>query len=496
MRAVIIGAGIAGLSAALRLRKLGWQTLLVEKAPSRRGGGYGVTFGGIGYDGAENLGILSALRDKEFVTSELVYRKVDGRRRFAMNGATIAATMGEKSFGILRGDIESVLYEAVRDHAEFRFGTTVTAIDQDDDTVYATLSDGSIEAADLLIGADGLHSATRALVFGPEDGYRLDLDHKVAVFMLKNRPAELREGETGSISEGGRTFAMMSVGDGRTSAFFGYRTDVDGADTDEGPETVLPRLYGDMAWLVPQALAELKTADSVYFDSISQMVVDRWSHGRVVLLGDAAWCVTLFAGYGSSLAVGGADLLGSAIERHPGDIPAALAEWETQLRPETERKQKMGRRVKGVYAPRNKFVLELTQLPLRLASSAPVRRYMQRKLQVQGLRNPWVYSSISARNADFDASSMKDTSTAFFASEATPSTSRSSSRTATAYSLLRSVPNIGGSSLLIVTVTPAATISRIGCSSSDSTARVARLDVGHTSSGMSLSARCRSSFSS
>ncbi|NBE93102.1 FAD-dependent oxidoreductase [Nonomuraea sp. KC401] len=381
MRAVIIGAGIAGLAAALRLRQAGWETLLVERAPERRRGGYAVTFGGIGYDGAERMGILPELKRRSFVTRELVYRKTKGERRFALSGQTITAAMGKKAFNILRGDIESALYEAVKDATTIRFGTTITAIEQDADAVHVTLSDGTVEHADLLIGADGLHSATRALVFGPEENYRLDMKHRVAVYMMEERPAELPVGTTGSISAGGRTFAVISVGDDRTAVFFGYRT-----DPSQGKPSLeeVRAIYNDMGWLVPQALEGLETADSVYFDSISQMVVDRWSRGRVVLLGDAAWCVTLFAGYGSSLAVGGADLLGATLERHGGDVPAALAEWEAHLRPEAEKKQKLGRRVKGVYAPPNPLLLELTQLPLRLSSWGPIRRMVERKFQLEG----------------------------------------------------------------------------------------------------------------
>ncbi|GGP99682.1 FAD-dependent oxidoreductase [Streptosporangium pseudovulgare] len=381
MRAIIIGAGIAGLAAALRLEQAGWDVLVAERAPERRGGGYGVTFGGIGHDGAERMGILPALRRRAFTTRELVYRRPGGEPRFTLSGQVITATMGARSFNILRGDIEAVLYEAVRESAAIRFGTTVTAVGQDDEAVHVTLSDGTVEHADLLIGADGLHSATRALVFGPEEDYRLDMGHRVAVYMLGERPAGLPEGTTGTISAGGRTFAMMSVGDGRTAAFFGYRSDL--GRPQRSPEE-LHEVYGDMGWLVPQALEGLRSADSVYFDTISQMVVDRWSHGRVVLLGDAAWCVTLFAGYGSSLAVGGADLLGAALERHPGDVAAALAEWEARLRPEAEKKQRLGRRVKGVYAPRSQVALELTQLPLRLSSWGPVRRMVERRFQLRG----------------------------------------------------------------------------------------------------------------
>ncbi|MFI6387098.1 FAD-dependent monooxygenase [Nonomuraea sp. NPDC050547] len=377
MRAVIIGAGIAGLAAALRLRQIGWDTLIVERAPQRRGGGYAVTFGGIGYDAAEHLGIVDDLRANGFDTTELVYHKADGSRRFALDRATIAATTGPRSITILRGDLEAVLYEKVEGHTEIRFGTTLTHVDQDDRAVRITLSDGAVEEADLLIGADGLHSATRALLFGPEEDFLLDLEHKVAVFMLDQRPESIAPGATGTLSSNGRTAAVISVGDGRNVAFFGYRADH--ARPGEDVATQLERVYGDLGWVIPEALAGLERADSVYFDTISQVVAPSWSKGRVVLLGDAAWCVTLFAGYGSALAVGGADRLGTELEAHPGDVPTALAAWEAAIRPEAERKQKLGRRVKGVYAPANPVVLWLSQLPLRLAALPPVRRYMIRR---------------------------------------------------------------------------------------------------------------------
>jgi 2-polyprenyl-6-methoxyphenol hydroxylase-like FAD-dependent oxidoreductase len=379
MRAIIIGAGIAGLATAVRLRQIGWQSLVVERAPQRRSGGYAVTFGGIGYDAAERMGILPALQARAFTTDELVYHKPDGRRRFSLTREFIAASIGSRSMNILRGDVEAVLFEQVQDSTEIRFGTTVTTIDQDDAAVHATLSDGTVEQADLLIGADGLHSTTRALVFGPEENYRRDLDHMVAVYMLDRRPAAIAEGSTGTLSAGGRTIAVISVGDGRNVAFFGYRTDRFPGDPAEDPHTVLPRVYGDIGWVVPEVLAGMRTAESIYFDTISQIVIDRWSHGRVLLLGDAAWCVTLFAGYGSALAVGGADLLGTTLHDNPDDLRTALTRWEAELRPEAERKQRLGRRVKSVYAPANPIALWLSQLPLRLAALPPVRRYLTRR---------------------------------------------------------------------------------------------------------------------
>lgn len=383
-KVIVIGAGIAGLSTALRLHRAGWEPIVVERAPSLRDSGYAVVFSGIGYDAAERMGVLAGLRERAIPATDLVYVKRDGSTRFTIPRDTVHAMQGERSLNILRGDIERVLYEAVRDRVEIRFSATLEAVEQDEAAVKATLSDGTVIEADLLVGADGLHSVTRELVFGPEEAFRRDLGHMVGVFMLRDLPSGVAEDATSSLTVAGRTLAIVHVGDGRGVAFFGYRTDRPGAELADGALTALPRAYAGMGWAAPQVLAQLPKAESVYFDTISQRIVDGWSRGRVVLLGDAAWCVTLFAGFGSSLAVAGADLLGDALERHGGDVRGALASWEAELRPEAERKQQLGRRVKGLYAPADPLRLWLRDLPLRMAALRPVTRLLQRRLQLKG----------------------------------------------------------------------------------------------------------------
>lgn len=389
-RAVVVGAGIAGLGTALRLHQAGWSVLVIERTPTRRSGGYAVTFAGAGYDAAERMGILPELAKRRIVPDRMDYIRPDGRNRFSVSGPTVRALMGDRSLNILRGDIEDVLYQALTAQAsgpgssavEIRFDTTVVGVEQDPHGVTVTLEDGAVERADLLVGADGLHSATRRLVFGPEDDLRLDLNHMAGVLTLDTLPDGVEPGVTASLTDTGRTLAIVSLGADRAVAFFGYRTDRPMDELADGPQVALPRAYGDMGWVAPEVLERLTRAESVYFDTISQMVLDRWSQGRVVLLGDAAWCVTLFAGYGSSLAVAGADAL-AALERHPDDLPAALREWEAEIRPEAERKQKLGRQVKGLYAPTDRFSLWLRDLPLRLASWRPVSALLQRRLQLR-----------------------------------------------------------------------------------------------------------------
>lgn len=371
-RVVIVGAGIAGLS----VRHGGWDVLVVERAPGLRGGGYMIGFLGVGYDAAERLGLMAALERTQPAPADLVYVDHNGRERTVLPAAAQQALLGPRTLSLLRGDLEAVLHDAVRDSVEIRFATTVEAIDQDAEGVTVRLSDGRQERADLLIGADGAHSTVRALVFGPEERYRLDFGHSVATYLLEQAPATVPSSATVSMDLIGRSVGVYRVRQGRAAAFFAFRGTHPAADA----VAVLRREFGDLGWVVPDLLRGLDGAESIYFDRICQIRMDRWSTGRVVLLGDAAWCVSLFAGYGSSLAVGGAELLGDALDATPADIPAALAAWERRLRPTVLQKQRQGRRARALFVTPNALALRLRLLALRLSSSGLVLWLLRRFL--------------------------------------------------------------------------------------------------------------------
>lgn len=378
-RAVVVGAGIAGLAAALRLHQHGWKVLVIERAPARRSSGYLVNLHGPGYDAAERLGLLPGLtpRDIGFFTSVLVH--ADGREKFTVPGDTATAALGTRILTLFRGDLESVLYEAVAPTVTVRFGTTVRNVTQHSGAVEVELSDGSGVQADLLVGADGLRSGIRALAFDGAGDCLVDLRHMVGAFPLTRMPGHVPEGAGTTFIGPGRTAAVMNLGPRRSSAFFTYRCPDPAAELALGPGPALAAAFGDLGGGVADALDELAADPSIaYFDSVSQVVLDRWSHGRVVLLGDAAWCVTVFAGYGAALALDGADRLGRALAARPGDIPAALAEWETGLRAEVSKRQALARKGMSRFAPPTRAHVLAGDLMLRALQLPGLRGLVHR----------------------------------------------------------------------------------------------------------------------
>jgi 2-polyprenyl-6-methoxyphenol hydroxylase-like FAD-dependent oxidoreductase len=380
---IIVGAGVAGLATALRLHRLGWDTLVVERAPGRRRGGYLVNLLGTGYDAAERLGILPALRayDLGMFTTMLV--RADGRAKFTVPHEVALAAVGDRALTVFRSDLESVLYEAVHEHTEIRCSTTVAALEQDGRAVRVVLSDGTEHHADLLVGADGLHSGVRALAFGPHAGARVDLPYVAAAFTLDRPPAGVPENAGATFIGPGRTAALAHLSGARSAAFFAYRSDDPRAELRRGPADALAAAFGDLGGGVPEALRQLGSGapGAAYFDVASQVMLPRWSTGRVVLLGDSAWCVTLFAGYGAALALAGADRLGTALAGHGADVTAALRWWENGLRDEVGRRQAIAHRGASRFVPPTRAHVRANELILRAIRLPVVRGLVRRGIE-------------------------------------------------------------------------------------------------------------------
>ncbi len=382
-RALVVGAGVAGLSTALRLHRGGWEVLVVEKAPGSRSGGTWISFRGVGYQAAGRLGILPQLVEAQLPWEDIHMLDTAGRLRVVWPAAAQLALMNEPTLHIPRGKIADILLDALNGEVKVEYGTTVSGIAQDAGGVDCVLSNGVRERFDLVVGADGVNSVVRELVFGPEAEFRADFGDLLALYNVERNPVDT--GVEHLMSGVGRMVAVSRLGDSFSVLFLWTSTDLR-SDLATDLSTSVRRRFEDLGWAVPALLKEVEAVSSAYYGPVSQVKMDTWSQGRVVLVGDAAWCTGFYAGYGASLAVGGAVLLGDVLERHPGDLAGALREWEAGFRPVALKVQAQARRGRGsFFLPPSEFAITLRTIFLRIAGNAVTTRLLR---LFMGVRSP------------------------------------------------------------------------------------------------------------
>ena len=377
MNAVVVGAGIAGLTAAIRLRSIGWDVSVVERSPGPRDDGDMIDFFGPGYAAAERIGLGPQLETIHYPIEELRYVDGTGRLRFSIPYPAIRRRVFRgRHATVLRGALERLLGIAARD-IRIRFGTSPRSIEHGDTGVLVSFDDGEREWVQLVVGADGVHSTVRSLAFGPEAAFRVELGHVTAAFVLDALPHGARSHAFTTLTDAGRMVAVYPTPDDRAATFFVHRTGDARAELGEPPEAVLRRRYGDLGWVVPELLAALDGRD-VHLDEVVQIRVPRWHAGRVVLLGDAAWCVSLLAGNGASLALAGAERLAEALDGCGDDVEVALGIWERELRPAVESAQAAGRRTAAYFVPEDRLRMWVRDATLR-AAAWPVAAHLARR---------------------------------------------------------------------------------------------------------------------
>jgi 2-polyprenyl-6-methoxyphenol hydroxylase-like FAD-dependent oxidoreductase len=372
MKAVICGAGIAGLALAHRLDAQGWDVVVLEKAPEPRTQGYMIDFFGPGYDAAEAMGLLPRMRELSYRIQEAAFLDATGRQRAALSYGQFAKVVDGRMFSIMRPDLERALREQLRGSVELRFATGPAAVHDSTDGVRLTLTDGSTLDADLLVGADGIHSTVRRLAFGPEADFLRPLGFHTAAFVFTDPDIHSRiQGRFALTDSVGRQLGLYALRDGRVAAFAVHRTHE--PTLPEDARAALCREYGSLGWVVPQALAHCPPHEEVYYDHVAQTHVPRWSRGRVVLLGDACYAVSLLAGQGASLGIAGAYVLGGQLARH-SSVEDGLEAYEKVWRPVTTEKQKVARSGARWFLPASPLQLRARHVMMKLARLPGVDR--------------------------------------------------------------------------------------------------------------------------
>jgi 2-polyprenyl-6-methoxyphenol hydroxylase-like FAD-dependent oxidoreductase len=320
---LISGASIAGPALAHWLTRYGCTVTVVERAPGIRPGGQAVDF-----KGATHRTVLRRMG----ILDEVIARQTGGTDQTIINaeGRAQAVIPGEFTGGeieIRRGDLAEILYERTAPHCEYLFGDTITSLTETPDGVEVTFAHAAPRRFDLVVGADGIHSNVRRLVFGPEHDYVEHLGHYYALAELGE---EVADGDAVMYNEPGR---MVAVGGPKASAFFVFAApelEYDRADVERQRELVAGA-YRGAGWRVPELIAKVPAAREFYLDALARVTIDHYARGRVVLLGDAAYGNTL-GGFGTGLAIVGAYVLAGELLAADGDHRVAFARYEELFR--------------------------------------------------------------------------------------------------------------------------------------------------------------------
>lgn len=366
MKIAINGCGIGGPTLAYWLNEYGHEPILFEKAPALREGGYVIDFWGTGYDISEKMGVLPALKEDAYMIESVQTVTSGGWTTSSMSTKPFHDLTHGRYMSIARSDLARHLFNAC-EGIETRFDTSIVDLEDQGDGISVRLSDGQEQKFDLVVGADGLHSKTRELVFGAEEQFENHIGFYVAAFVLNDyQPRD--ELTYISHSKPGRQIARVSLRDNQTLVLFTFAKGfLNQRPNDEACEKAMLReIYNDMGWEANAILSRMDEVKHIYFDRVSQIRMPDWTKGRVALLGDAAACASLLAGEGTGLAMTEAYVLAGELHMARGDHQAAFKAYQDRLHAYVTKKQDGALSFAGLFAPKNWFWLVVRDISLNL----------------------------------------------------------------------------------------------------------------------------------
>lgn len=349
--AIIVGAGIAGLASAWWLDQAGWQCIVVERAPAFRAGGYVMTISGLGYETIKHMDLLDQLQSVRQTFESNVICNNNGKQLCRIRYADVHGGLDAVAVG--RDDLAQLLAKALPESCSIRFGQTVNEFTDEGDKVRVVLSNGDVVKADLLIGADGLRSTIRQRLW--KDGgsnYLQPLGYYYAAYNF-GEEADAQK-DCYSFNSPGHLDMFFAMRDKGITGMHIWREERDLSTVSPSERfTILREITNGGATKVREGIERAdKAGASVVMDSLTLVTLPQWSKGRVVLLGDAAHCLTLLSGQGAGMALVSAEVLGKELMKTK-DVSQTLLNHETRLRPSIERLQQRSRNMASWYIPKS-----------------------------------------------------------------------------------------------------------------------------------------------
>ncbi|GAA0555324.1 FAD-dependent monooxygenase [Paractinoplanes ferrugineus] len=374
MRVLISGAGIAGPALALWLHRAGADVTVVERAPAPRPGGHAVDVRGVARAVVERMGIREAVRAKQIDDRGFALVDEHGRRLAEMPADLFGGEGIVAEIEIARGDLARILHDATAATTDYRFGDRIVAIDHE--TV--TFASGRTERFDVVVGADGVRSGVRRIAFGPHAEFVRPLGGYSSYFTVAD-PGDLDNWSTMFNAPGGRAVLVRPEAGGTAKASLSFRSPPrhDRISRDEQVRVLTERFTG-LGWRVPALLAELPRADDLYFDEVSQVHVETWARGRVVLLGDAGYCGSPLGGLGTSMSLVGAYVLAGELSR-ARTPEQGFAAYQAEMADYVAQGTRLPPGGIAMSAPNRQVMIRARALSMRMMGRWPMRQMLAKQ---------------------------------------------------------------------------------------------------------------------
>ncbi len=382
-RVLVAGGGIGGNAVALQLLRAGIRATVVERAVAPRPGGQAVDLRGPSAEVAERMGLMPGIRAVQLDERGMKFVDAAGRDIVRMPTELFDGKGAIAEIEITRGDLNQVLLDALAAEGgvDYRYGEWITDVRQDGTGVEVTFASGTSARYDVLIGADGLHSATRRMVFGPEEQFSTYLGGYMSFFTMPSAADAEDHWFTMHSLVGAANIGLRPDADPATSkALITVRTPADPALRRDvvAQQDLLRRKLAGGGWEAERIAAAMPEATDFYFDELARIDMPAWSQGRVVLLGDAGYCGSPLSGQGTAMALLGAYVLAGEIASHAADPELALARYEEVLRPFIAKAQELAPGGLKAMTPATALGIRAGQTLSKLMTSKVLRPLMMK----------------------------------------------------------------------------------------------------------------------